>query len=103
MEIKEVKKEREKRIVDYYSWPITSVLVIVGNILLGYLLDTKWCAITLKALAGVGVAAIYVMMGVGIRFLVSKIYRKFRLKRLRNAGEKVKLSLNQIRRGGKLG
>ena len=101
MEIKEVKKERENKIVDYYSWPITAVLVIVGNIFLGYLLDTKWCLTVLKALAGVGVAAIYVMIGVGIRFLVSKIYRRFRLKRLRNAVEKIKLSWNHIQRVGK--
>lgn len=78
MEIKEVKKERERRIVEYYSWPITLTLIFIGNIILHYLLDTKWCSITLKVLSGIGILTVYVMMGVGIRFLVAKIYRKFR-------------------------
>lgn len=87
MEIKEVKKERERRMVEYFSGPITIVLIFIGNIILHYLLDTKWCSITLKVLAGIGILSVYVMVGVGVRFLVAKIYRKFRIKKRRENGE----------------
>lgn len=83
MGIKNVKKIRENRIVEQISTPVTIVLFAAVTVLLGWLISSRFCLITLKILAGLfGMPTLFILIWIGVKCAVTVGYRKYRMRKI---------------------